>query len=267
MAKGNDGNYLQHSIEVALGAWLVSRTGVPRLHIALTHGMAPYEATDSLPSGQTSKLLRAALRRSQQPRSDGEPVVVSAYRVAGATLQRYPNSGELLAALIGRDRLCGGIAETNREKQAALSAIWSGSRVRIGSGSWRTEVGAGGVLACPESLCMPWLFASDPMTYHEEGSGDDDRLHGDDVDRLSQALAQFVETGQPGAACLFVYAVRPAIRPRFWAFADAIAERIGVDLTSAWVTHQGGNRNLAAILSAGATFGPHALPEGLCYGR
>lgn len=57
VAKGNDGNYLQHSIEVAIAWQLVTRIAGSRLHIALTHGMAPYEPCGSLPNGQTRALL------------------------------------------------------------------------------------------------------------------------------------------------------------------------------------------------------------------
>lgn len=267
MAKGNDGNYLQHSIEVALAWQLVSRTAGNGLHIALTHGMAPYEPTGSVPNGQARALLVGALDQSREPRSDGEEPLISAYRETAASLDRYPNTGELLASVIGRDRLAGGIAETNPDKQAQLRTVWSGSNVKIGSNSWRVETQPDGVLNCPASLSTPWLFSSDPMTYHEYGYADDDQLYRADLDRLAQVLTKYVKTGKPGAACLFVYSVRPEVRPLFWSFAEALAGRLGANLTTAWVTHQGGNRNLAAILSSAAMLGPAWLPERVYIGR
>ena len=41
MAKGNDGNYLQHSVEIEVAFRLARKDPDGRLHIALTHGMAP----------------------------------------------------------------------------------------------------------------------------------------------------------------------------------------------------------------------------------
>src|SRR5262245_49614231 len=98
VAKGNDGNYLQHSIEVSLAWQLVSRTAGNQLYVALTHGMAPYEPCGAIPNGQTKSLLDDALRSAQGHRRDVEAPVVSAYRATQATLDRYPNTGELLAA-------------------------------------------------------------------------------------------------------------------------------------------------------------------------
>lgn len=43
MAKGNDGNYLQHCIEVEAAVRLAGMDTAGRLHIALTHGMRPFE--------------------------------------------------------------------------------------------------------------------------------------------------------------------------------------------------------------------------------
>ena len=43
MAKGNDGNYLQHSIEIESATRLAGTDPRGRLHIALTHGMSPWE--------------------------------------------------------------------------------------------------------------------------------------------------------------------------------------------------------------------------------
>jgi hypothetical protein len=44
MAKGNDGNLLQHAIEADLVVRLYRRGRGTGLHVVLTHGMEPYEA-------------------------------------------------------------------------------------------------------------------------------------------------------------------------------------------------------------------------------
>ena len=50
MAKGNDGNYLQHSVEVAVATHLVE--GRDGIHVALSHGMAPFESSATAPPAQ-----------------------------------------------------------------------------------------------------------------------------------------------------------------------------------------------------------------------
>ena len=107
----------------------------------------------------------------------------------------------------------------------------------------------------------------DPMTYSETGNEDDDRLHRADIDRLSGTLSSFIESGMPGIATLFVYAVRPENRHLFWAFLDDLAAGIGANTRSYWVTHQGGNRNLAGLLHAGIEFLPDFEPPQIHSGR
>ena len=66
MAKGNDGNYLQHSIEVNAAMHLSQMDTNGRLHIALTHGMAPFERFEKSDQSQTDrKFLVKALKRFQ----------------------------------------------------------------------------------------------------------------------------------------------------------------------------------------------------------
>lgn len=267
MAKGNDGNYLQHSVEIALAWHLVTRTAGNGLHVALCHGMAPYEPCGPIPAGQTRTLLMEALERARKPRTDGELPIISAYRTTKASLERYPNTGELLAAIVGRDRLTGGITEVSEEKHAALRDAWAESSVTPVVGSWRGQVKVGGVLNCPASLESPWMFSADPMTYHDDGDFDNEQLYRADGDRLSDLLKRFIESGQPGAAALFVYAVRPDIRPKFWRFTDELAEQVGATNISCWLTHQGGNRNLAAILCSPSLIRPAWLPRSVNFGR
>jgi hypothetical protein len=229
--------------------------------------MAPYEMCKDLPSGQTKVLLDDALRRAQGQRCDGEYPIVSAYRTTQASLGHYPNTGELLAAVIGRDRLHGGITENDAKKHALLEEKWANSDIKAVAASWRAEIHPEGILSCPDKLLWPWLFSADPMTYREEGDANDDKLYRADLQRLAAALKPFIDSGQPGAASLFVYAVKPHARPKFWSFADDLASQIGAVLISAWVTHQGGNRNLAAVFCSPAMSRPSWLPEGVLFGR
>ena len=47
----------------------------------------------------------------------------------------------------------------------------------------------------------------DLMTYKEEGDDDSNKLHGCDIDRLSDVLRRYVASGEPGIAALFVHGV------------------------------------------------------------
>ena len=64
MANGNDGNYLQHSIEVALAVRLAALDFGGRLHIMLCNGMAPFERCDPPRDGQAVQKLNLALKMS-----------------------------------------------------------------------------------------------------------------------------------------------------------------------------------------------------------
>lgn len=267
MAKGNDGNYFQHSIEVAAAVRLASTDPARRLHIALAHGMAPFETCDSPPPGQSRSLLERALSDSYRPRQGSEPPIVSAYRATGATLRRYPNSAELLRSAIGAGRLCGGITEVDCEKHTQLADAWAGSELVTANTSWRLQVGPNGILTCPTGLTRPWLLTLDPMTYREDGYADDNNVYRADLDRLSSALMGFVASGRPGLAALFVYAVKPEGRPLFWNFIDALANCVSATVLCCWHTHQGGNRNLAGLIYSRFEPSPDFLPVGLTAGR
>ena len=258
MAKGNDGNYLQHCVEVEAGLRLAQKSPNGRLHIALGHGMAPFEGFDKGLSSSCGGLVRCRIERAlddaRGPFQQDEPSIVTAYRSAGASERRYPNSAELLRAVIGADNLAGGIAETDAGKHAELVKAWKGSSVVPIRSSWRSQVTPGGALACPDALSTPWLFTLDPMTYQDQGCADDDKLHRGDLDLLASSLRQFVHSGQMGVAALFAYAVRPEVQPRFDDFATELACRIGAANFSFSLTHQGGNRNMAALLCPSREF-------------
>lgn len=214
MAKGNDGNYLQHSIEVAAPVQLAATDPAGRLHVAFAHGMAPFEPCDELPPGQARALLQRALHESYRPPKANEPLIVSAYRATGATFRRYPNSAELLRCAVGADKLSGGITEVDPEKHERLAEAWRLSQIVPTNSSWRSQIGPDGALACPATLETPWLFTLDPMTYHEDGDADDNNVYRADLDRLSATLKRFAQSGKPGVAGLFVYAVKPEGRSR-----------------------------------------------------
>lgn len=265
MAKGNDGNYLQHSVEVEAASRLARIGGDGRLHIAMTHGMAPFEPFGGK-AGQVRGNLDAALTASREPSLPGDSAIVAAYRETGASADNYPNSAELLRSAIGAGKLSGGITEIDPTKCDQLSDAWAGSRVVPRCSSWRREMDAGGILACPESLQAPWLFTMDPMTYTEGNAAGDDKLHRADIHLLSATLGRYIKSGQPGIAAFFVYAMWRE-RGRFWNFIDELQDLIGAVSVSFWLTHRGGSQNLAALLCSGTELPPAFAPAGVNAGR
>ena len=269
MAKGNDGNYLQHCIEVEAAIRLAQMDAKGRLHIAVTHGMEPFERFERPKSNQQHKLLDKALDASHTPLKPNEPAIVTAYRKTNASEKHYPNTAELLRVIIGADKLSGGITEVNFEKHKKLASAWSGSDIRPICASWREQVGCAGILACPDNLQTPWLFTMDPMTYSENSNEDDDKLHRCDFDILSDVLSKYVKSKKPGIATLFVYGVgiQDDARCKFWKFMDDLAGRMSVATCSYWLPHQGGNRNLAGLLYSGIKPSLEFVPPDLKVGR
>lgn len=260
MAKGNDGNYLQHSLEVAIAIQLAALQPEGRLHIALAHGMAPFEPCDEPGGGRSRRLLKDALNKSYRDPQPKELSIVSAYRATKAAFSRYPNSAELLRKTV--QHLAGGITEVEEQRYKALRAAWEGSPVLVRHASWRSEIESPGVLACPSSLGSPWLVSLDPMTYVQDGLADDYHLHRDDLPALAAALQRYVNSGQPGSATIFVYAVEPNVRALFWEFVDDLARATGLCAAAGWVAHYRDKRNVAAILSTGVELDQN-LPTGI----
>jgi hypothetical protein len=230
--------------------------------------MAPFEPCGKLPNGQARRKLTEALQAAENRETRGEAEIVAAYRKTDASRKHYPNTGELWAEMSGRDRLSGGITEVCAKKHRKLVEAWSDLGVTPVNSSWRSEVHPGRVLSCPATLHAPWLFSADPMTFREVGCADDDKpddkLYRKDLPHLATALKGFVASGQPGVEALFVYGVGPKVRPQFWTFAHRLAASCAMSsMVSCWMTHQGGNHDLAALLCSGVVLPDGWLPCGV----
>ena len=261
MAKGNDGNYLQHctEVEAAIRLARVDKKN-RRLHIAITHGMAPFEpfevSLNKPKPGLCRRLLKCKLKESQKSPQSDETAIVDAYRKTKASEECYPNSAELLRAVIGTKNLSGGVTEIDGEKYMQLANVWSYSRVKTACSSWRKEILPDGILACPENLQTPWLFTMDPMTYVEENyEKDDSNLRWSDIHILSCALSRYFRSGKPGVASLFVYKVgknNGDVQSQFRKFVEDLRDNLSgyseVDVSYYSLPHMGGNRNLAGLL-------------------
>jgi hypothetical protein len=214
MAKGNDGNLLQHWVEADL-AWRLYRqaSGQP-LHVVFTHGMAPYEcfARRKQPGKQEATSGRnyidgwlSAATRVHLPKDP--PPVVFAYRDLNASASRYPNSGEIISALLGRGNVRGYISEVVPSKLDSLQYAWEGRGVHILEGSWRKHLDR---FTCPTGGQGPWLFCMDPMSFDKDGEHSDEPPNGPmisppDLERLLPVFRSYLDNGRPGVVALFCF--------------------------------------------------------------
>lgn len=211
MAKGNDGNLLQHWVEAALAARLCAVSEDGPLHLALTHGMEPFEHFDARTTGIGGfRRLDAWLTAAAiEPLPSGSPTVVIAYRRCRASADHYPNSAEVLAAVLGRPRLRGVITECDSEKFNVLAAAWSDGLVHAVHGSWRNCLTQH---SCPANLDGPWLFSMDPMTFLRNPdrlpAPDDANLRPSDLAMVVPVLLSYFASGRPGAASIFCFSLR-----------------------------------------------------------
>lgn len=119
MAKGNDGNLLQHGVELAA----ISAIGRRPISLTCTHSMAPRE-----PCGDSKRNRR--LRYWLTVGADA-PSVARAYRMTNASLTSYPNTAELVASLVGDRNIRGDFFEVRGDKVLELKTRWDGHSVAI----------------------------------------------------------------------------------------------------------------------------------------
>jgi len=271
MAKGNDGNYLQNCIEVEAAARLAQADPDGRLHIALTHGMAPFEPLENTSGSARKGLLHGALDDAAREPQPNEQVIVKAYRKSKASRQCYPNTAELLRAIIGSEKLSGGITEIDSKKHAELAKAWSNSKVDVECSSWRNQLMKDDILSCPVNLDKPWIFSMGPMSYRDIGDRDE-YLCRSDLGNLKPALRKYFNSGQPGAACFFVYNIdsnSSEKQEQFWSFIDEIAKFLDARKSSFWIPHNKKETklNLAGMLCKDEIMYFDSIPFGVKHGR
>lgn len=258
MARINHGNLLQHAIECFAADRLAGDDG--DLRLVATHAMAPFEPPRDAASGEPeasayARVLRDLLGQVECMPPEGAAAspypVVRAYAATGARVDRYPNTAELLAALLGRGRVHGTLCEVEPACVEALRAAWAGSDVHVEPRSWRDALE---VLFPPEPLEQPWLFTMDPYTFRHAGERKREDLGGDldpkDVERLRPCLAAHVKGAQPGAFTAFVYGVDRSHAKGFRAAMLALADRLGTARAIVGVDAPEGTRHVGAILAS-----------------
>ena len=218
MAKGNDGNLLQHTVECEIVRELLAQSGASRLNLIATHGMAPFESlTDT--GRPNTKLLRdwldvatGRIRKFRFEDCENLPAVVRAYRQCHTTFLHYPNTPELAAALVGRGNLDGFVCELNGDTCKKLKDVWDGTKLGLLHGEWRDHVDQIAAKIPNE----PWLVTMDPNTFE---FGDVRRLpanfHSSDFDHCRKLVKGRLQSNLPGSFCLCCYSMNDATERRF----------------------------------------------------
>ena len=205
MAKGNNGNLLQHTLEAEIACCLYSIES-RGLHVVLTHGWRRLKHLMHVAQDhRRSSFERWLTIASGTGGLDGMPAVAKAYRTCGASPSHYPNSIEVIASLV--PSISGVITEIDGEKYEQLAARWKGTGVTVLNQSWRCQNAV--IADPPQDLRNPWIISLDPMIFSDGETADDDMLRPGDLDLLAQKWHHFVSTGRPGAIAAFCYSMQP----------------------------------------------------------
>jgi hypothetical protein len=259
MAKGNDGNLLQHTVEIALARSL-AKNADGKLYLVATHGMRPYEPFDDRPtesSPSAYKKLELALRKAGEITKDSHqiPAIINAYIACNASNARYPNSVELVRSMLGD--VCGCVTEVVEDKAQVLRQYYDASSITVLHQSWRTNNGA--ALLLPDRLNKPWLLTLDPMTFVESAYQDDDKLRADDLSLIYLRFSDNqAKSSSKGAIVIACYSMNPRAQRVFKA---AIQSHHFPNLRYVETTARGGNRHVAAIGATDSNISDCAVNE------
>lgn len=226
MAKGNDGNLLQHACELAAMRALV-RTGVSKaFQLYCTHAMAPREAFGAGSTSAGGAQLRRALNlaaASNSPlppgtRLDSSPLV-EAYAAVQASDTSYPNTAVLLqgeASRLGVE-LTATLVDRDPVNARGLRLPFAAPQFQVLQGDWREHLSS---LRVPKS---PWLLTMDPYTFADKASAAN--LDASDLRQVASVVERFVRRSEfPGVVSVFCYGLNAAARSLFF---DAVAESFG----------------------------------------
>lgn len=227
MARGNDGNLLQHTVEAKIATELAGQG--QGLYLVCTHAMAPFERlrprNEEYVRGRMrfdwwwARAANEALLQAEEP-----PVLVGYRNCRQQNHDLYPNTGQIISALLGRDHVNGVLVEYDQCTFDQLMRWSLGGCLKPVRGSWRARLND---IQAP-SLDYPWLFTMDPMTF-TQADLDDDKLHPADLDRLVAPVRSFLQSGQRGVFAAFCYSFRmEADDAAYRGWTDDFARQIGI---------------------------------------
>jgi len=237
MAKGNDGNLLQHGIELAAVSAIANRS----VRLTCTHSMAPRE---SCPEPKRDRRLRHWLNSELD-----FPSVAAAYRKTNASIENYPNTAELVASKLGNDNICGDLFEVSEIKVGQLRTRWSETELQVHGNSWRQ--GLAGVEI--PSAKTSWLFTMDPMTFLPDGEEliDDDKLRPSDVNLLIDYFQNAAVFGPKWVISIFCFELRRGPIDYYGHFLNEMhrmSNRLGLRMEPLEVVY--GNPHVAGVFSS-----------------
>ncbi|MFZ5439910.1 MAG: hypothetical protein ACOZQL_07860 [Myxococcota bacterium] len=217
MARGNNGNALQHFVELTAADLLLREAA--QLRLLCTHSMAPAEAL-VVPERESRDGKNRWL--TELLAGEGTTLLHDALRGVGASRSDYPNSARLLswfASTRGRS-LRAKLCEFEPATYAALEARWGRDPAFcLVHGSWREA----------EPL-LPgdgaWLWTMDPYTFVPGarcGGGD---VCDGDLELVARWLREW--TG-PGAWLLFCYSMDRARAAAFRAAVTSLGAACGFE--------------------------------------
>lgn len=119
------------------------------------------------------------------------PAIIGAYKATQAANAHYPNVGELVASIVGRENIMGVITEIDAEKCAELRLVWPQDKVKVIQNSWRNSTKE---FQKPEGLAIPWLIEIDPLSYRMKYRGDDGSLCTDDLSRILSFAKPYLDS-------------------------------------------------------------------------
>jgi hypothetical protein len=235
MARGNNGNLLQHAVECeVVRSALADFANKNALHLFTTHSMRPFEDLEAKKGSSETKLfnmwLDAAIGADHNIRrvdTSSFPAILDGYRGTSATYVHYPNTAELAASFVERARISGVLCEADPQLFNDLSNRWHGSKVRVRSGDWRSNVSS---LTAFEILA-PWLFSLDPMSYSiaPHGASLSNDFHESDFELINPIVDGLLKSVHPGAMCLFCYSLVKEDEERFRSACSTFSKQFDIE--------------------------------------
>lgn len=237
MAKGNDGNLLQHGIELAAVSAIADRS----LRLTCTHSMAPREPC---PEPRRNRRLRHWLNSQLD-----FPSVAAAYEKTNASLESYPNTADLVASALGDDNVCGDLFEVSEIKVGQLRTRWSATELHVHGISSRQGLASVDFPSAESS----WLFTMDPMTFLADGDEliDDDKLRPSDVSLLINYFRNAPVLGPKWAISIFCFELRKGPTDYYHQFLNEmqrLSNALGLRMDSLEVAY--GNPHVGAVFSS-----------------
>jgi hypothetical protein len=245
VARGNEGNLLQHAVEVALADKLLAG-GARELHLVCTHSMAPFEPLVDDASLGSSARLRGRLRQAAAsgPSDDHTPLV-RAYRDLGATSERYPNTAALVEWVAQRHArgLRGTLLDIEPAVTSALTSRFPS--LAVVTGDWRQHLDK--LAPIDRAKGTAWLV-TDPYKFVRGRRQSLGVIDQGDLTTLATIVHAHANTKRAGCLALFVYGMFKPERSAFYAGVATMLTPVGLPIGALTVA-AGPKRHVALLIA------------------